>query len=150
MILLYAFALLAGVLNTVMAGCNTTLAKKLQHPLAAAAVVSGVGMLAIIATALMTATFRTDLRWPTGTVRDVPWWAWTGGALGSVYVIAGLIVPARIGAASFTGMTVTAAILTSVAMDHFGIVGFKVHPAGIGRIIGAALMLAGLLLVVRF
>jgi transporter family-2 protein len=70
--------------------------------------------------------------------------------LGSIYIIAGIAVPGKIGASSFTGMTVTAAIITSILMDHFGLVGFKQHSAGFARIAGACLMIGGLVLIAKF
>lgn len=51
------------------------------------------------------------------------------------------------GAASFTGLTVTASVVFSVLLDHYGLIGFEQHAAGWGRIVGAALMCAGVLLV---
>ena len=35
-------------------------------------------------------------------------------------------------------------------MDHFGLVGFKEHAAGLGRIAGVALMIGGLALINLF
>lgn len=77
-------------------------------------------------------------------------WAWLGGLCGGVYVLAVIFIADKVGAAVFTGLAVTAAIVTSVLLDHFGLVGFQVHAAGIGRIVGAVLMVAGLSLVCAF
>ncbi len=52
-----------------------------------------------------------------------------------------------LGAASFTGLTVTASVVFSVLLDHYDLLGFEQHAAGWGRIIGAALMCTGVLLV---
>jgi len=147
---LYAFAFFAGITNTVMAGSNSTLGKKLHQPLIAAVVIYGVGLAAVILTAIVGALFNRAAIPPVSLIKDVPWWGWIGGALGSVYILANITVPEKIGASSFTGMTVTAAIITSIVMDHFGLVGFKQHPAGIARIIGACLMFVGLFLVAKF
>lgn len=73
MVVLYLLAAIAGIANTVMAGPNTMLAKKLQQPLATAVVVYAVGFASAVATAVIAATFRTDLQWPIGPARDVPW-----------------------------------------------------------------------------
>ena len=147
---LYLFAFFAGITNTVMAGSNSTLGKKLHQPLAAAVVVYGVGLLAALITLFGGIAVNRAALPPSSAVHAVPWWGWIGGALGAIYIIAGITVPEKIGAASFTGMTVTAAIITSIVMDHFGLVGFKQHSAGIGRIIGACLMFAGLFLIAKF
>src|SRR6185437_9563435 len=48
------------------------------------------------------------------------------------------------------GLTVTAAIVTSLMLDHFGLVGLPRHPPGACRILGAALMMSGLGLIATF
>ena len=50
----------------------------------------------------------------------------------------------------FTRLSVTAAIITSVLLDQFGLFGFKVRPASPLRICGCALMITGLWLVAKF
>jgi transporter family-2 protein len=35
-------------------------------------------------------------------------------------------------------------------LDHFGLIGFELHPAGVARILGCLLMVAGLVLIWRF
>lgn len=77
----------------------------------------------------------------------MPWWAWIGGVLGACYVLAVIFLAQKLGAAVFTGLSVTAAIVTSVALDHFVWVGFEQQTAGLGRIVGCALMIGGLVLV---
>ena len=49
----------------------------------------------------------------------------------------------------FVGFTVTAAFLTSIVADHFGILHMLVHTISIGRIIGALLMVGGIALIAR-
>lgn len=144
--LLVPLALLAGVLNTVQSGANATLAKGLGQPIAAALAVT-LGNVAVY----MVAALFVGLRWPDpGKAAQLPWWAWTGGVCGAAYVLAVLFFAEKLGAAVFTGCTVTAAILTSVALDHFGLVGFKEHAAGLWRLVGCALMIGGLALISAF
>ena len=54
------------------------------------------------------------------------------------------------GSSLFTGVTVTASLLASVALDHFGLIGFKQHAASPGRLAGCALMVAGLWMISKF
>ncbi len=51
------------------------------------------------------------------------------------------------GAGLFNGLTITAGIVASVAIDHFGLMKFAQHTASPGRVGGAALMIAGVILV---
>ncbi len=87
---------------------------------------------------------------PAGKLAEVPWWGWIGGVISALYIVSMLVAPGQLGAGLFTGLTVTAAVLTSIALDHWGLVGFPVHAAGAGRLIGAALMVAGLVCVAAF
>ena len=48
------------------------------------------------------------------------------------------------------GVTVTVAIVTSLVMDHFGLLGFEIHKAGLARIAGGILMVAGIGLIAAF
>ncbi len=78
---------------------------------------------------------------------QAPWWAWIGGLVGVGLLIAQLFVAQRVGAAPFLAILVTAGVVTSIALDHFGLVGFEVHAAGPMRLVGGGLMIAGVMLV---
>ena len=64
--------------------------------------------------------------------------------------MAGITFAQRMGSGVFTGLSVTASLIASVVLDHFGWIGFKVHPASWPRVLGCALMVAGLWIVARF
>jgi transporter family-2 protein len=143
---LVLFAICAGILNTVQSGSNATLGKVLNQPVWSAVTVYLVGLIAIA----LAAPFL-GVRLPNPQVlRTVPWWAWLGGMFGAVYVIAMLTIAGKLGAALFQSMTVTAAIVTSLALDHFGWMGFPIHKLTAGRFAGGLLMVMGVFLVSKF
>jgi bacterial/archaeal transporter family-2 protein len=80
----------------------------------------------------------------------MPWWSPLGGLIGAFAVVAGLLFVDRVGAGAFAGLTITANILMSLAIDHFGLLRMEVHSMNLGRAIGAALMVAGIVLISRF
>ena len=142
----YAFAILAGALNAVQSGANVTLNKGLDQPILAALVVSAVSAVDyLLAAPFMGLAVPTPER-----VAQAPWWGWLGGVLGAIYVLSMILIAGRVGAAAFTGLTVTAAIVTSMLLDHYGWLGFDVHAVGLWRLIGGGLMIAGLVLVCVF
>lgn len=143
---LYGFALAAGALNAVQSGTNATLGKALGQPVAAGLVIASAG----IATYLAAAPFLGLSVPEQSRIAQVPWWGWIGGVFGAFYILSTLYTAEKLGGAVFMGLTVTAGIITSVLLDHFGLVGFEVREAGWGRIGGAALMIGGLLLVAVF
>lgn len=143
--LLLTFAACTGVLNTIQAGSNTTLNKVSGTPFWSAVVVFAVALCATTVAAVVSGQ-----RFPAGAVNQVPWWAWIGGCFGALYILSMMMVANKVGAAVFMAVTVTAAIITSLALDHFGLMGFEQHRAGLGRIAGGLAIIAGLGLIVRF
>ena len=144
--IMVAIAFIGGVLNTVQSGSNATLSKSLGQPIAAALVVS-----LVTAALFLTLALATGTKLPKEAVlQAVPWWAWIGGLMGGCYILGSIFFAEKLGAAVFIGLTVTAGLTTSVVLDHFGLVGFKQHAAGIGRIVGCLLMIGGLALINLF
>lgn len=139
-------ALIAGTFNAFEAGTNTALRKGLDAPFLSLALISITTLAASLVAALVMGE-----RWPGGgQVTAIPWWGWTGGLLGFGFVTAMIYTAESLGAALFIGLTVTASTVASVALDHFGLLGFAQHSAGIGRIVGTLLMIAGLTLFAIF
>jgi len=81
---------------------------------------------------------------------NAPWWAWIGGFCGAILVFSQPISAPSLGAGVYIGIVVTASAIASVAIDNFGILGFAQHPVSIGRLAGAALMIAGVYLIASF
>jgi bacterial/archaeal transporter family-2 protein len=81
---------------------------------------------------------------------NMPWWAPLGGLIGSFAVIAGLLFVDKVGAAIFGGLTITANLIMSLLIDNWGLFGMPVHSLNIWRVLGCALMVAGIALISRF
>jgi hypothetical protein len=64
--------------------------------------------------------------------------------------LAGLLFVDRVGAGAFAGLIITANILMSLAIDHFGWFNLPPHPMNIWRALGAVLMVGGMALISRF
>lgn len=145
--MLYLFAAAAGLLNAIQAGANAGLGKALDNKFAAGAAILAINMTVM----LLAGAVSGQLGWPgLQRIAGAPWWAWTGGALATVFILAQLFTAEELGSAVFMTITVTAAVIMSLLLDHFGLVGFKEHPLGWGRAAGAVLILAGLGLIARY
>ena len=83
-------------------------------------------------------------------VLDMPWWAPLAGVIGAVAVYAGLVLVGKVGAGPYTGLNVTAALIASIAIDHFGWLNVQQHTAHPMRLLGAALMIGGVSLIAKF
>lgn len=77
------------------------------------------------------------------------WWELTGGFLGALFVTLTIMAVPRIGTASAMAATITAQLLTGLALDHFGIFGLRTVPVDGKRALGVALLLVGAGLVFR-
>jgi transporter family-2 protein len=139
-------ALVGGAGVVVQVGINSALRHYAGQPIWATLVSFVVGT-----SALAVCFLASRQAWPTRTqFAGAPWWIWVGGLLGAFYVLTSVIAGPRLGAAAYLGCVITGQLVASVLIDHFGWVGFPVHTASPGRIIGAILLLAGVALVLRY
>jgi bacterial/archaeal transporter family-2 protein len=143
---LYPIILVAGALQAWGPPMNGVLRNALTNPWLA----SLISFLPIIAL-LGVLCFCVPRPLPTAEgISAMPWWAPLGGVIGAFAVIAGLLFVDKVGAGAFAGLTITANILMSLAIDHFGWFGVQQHSIGPGRAIGAALMVAGIFAISKF
>lgn len=144
-LLLLVFAVVVGTLLPTQAGINAQLAKSLGHPLLAASVSFTLGTLA-----LLLCTFVFHIPWPTlYRAMQAPWYLWIGGFLGVIYLTATIILAPLLGAATMVGLIVAGQMLASITLDHFGLVGFPVHPLGFWRALGVLFLIVGMALIQR-
>ncbi len=73
-----------------------------------------------------------------------------GRQAGPFAVVAGVPFANKVGAAVFGGLTITANILMSLAVDPFGLFGMEQHSLNLGRIAGGALVVAAIALTCIF
>jgi transporter family-2 protein len=139
-------ALAAGAAISMQFGVNTQLRGVVGGPIVAASISFIVGTVALVA---LTLVVDRSLP-PVGAVLGAPWWVWIGGLLGAFYVFASIILTPRLGAATTVGLILTGQMLASIVMDHFGLLRLPIQEATPLRLLGALLMIAGVLLVQRF
>lgn len=140
------FIILGGALQSAGAAMNGQLKNSLVNPYLASAV-----SFALI-TFLFTGLFLV-MPHPLPSSADImgmPWWAPIGGLVGAVQVYAGLTQVNKVGAGSFMGITVTAALIASLLIDHYGWFRMAQHPLSLLRGLGAALLVSGVILIARF
>ncbi len=145
MIALLFVAALIGFLLPVQAGANAQLRGPLGDPIATALVSFLMGTLAL---AVLVVVLRIPV--PLGTAwQRSPWHYWVGGILGAIYVAGAVVLAPRLGAATLIAAVVAGQMVASLLLDHYGWVGFTTHPISVPRLIGALLVIAGVVLVRR-
>jgi bacterial/archaeal transporter family-2 protein len=143
---LYPIILIAGALQAWGPPMNNTLKKALVNPWLS----SLVSFLPIVA-ALGLVWICIPKPMPSSdSLAQMPWWAPLGGLIGAFAVVAGLLFVGKVGAGAFAGLTITANILMSLVIDKFGLFGMETHALSLGRMAGAALMVAGIALISYF
>ena len=135
------FALLAGAMLPIQFGINAQLAEWIGGSVRAALVSFVVG-----ATALLVAVLATARGWP-DRAGDAPWWVWTGGLLGAFYVLGSIVTAPKLGAATLVALILAGQALASLAVDHFGWVGFEEQPITLLKVVGILLLAGGVALV---
>lgn len=143
---LLAHAIFAGALLPIQTGVNSQMAKALGNPLWGALASFGVGTIALVLFAVLTGVkFPGPMQ-----ISAAPGWLWTGGLMGAFYVATAVILAPRLGAATTISLFVAGQMATSLILDHYGLISFPVHPMNAWRILGGALIIAGVILVRMF
>lgn len=135
---------LAGAATALQAPINARLMGAVGSPVNAAFVSFAVGTAALGLMAVVLQA-RPDV----AAARALPWWVWTGGLCGVVFVIAATWSVPRLGVATTIVLMVAGQLALSLVLDHFGAFGAPKQPLNFTRIAGVALVLAGVVLVRR-
>ncbi len=134
----------AGACIAVQAPINTQLGRALGMPVAAAMVSFAAGSVALAAVVLVFSKAQgliPDWRAPD------PWLYFVGGCLGSVYVTAAILLTPRIGAAAVMAFSVAGQLTAGIIIDRIGFMGVAVREISAGRVMGALLLCAGVVLI---
>jgi bacterial/archaeal transporter family-2 protein len=140
---LYALALGGGVSVATQQVLNGSLRTAIGSP-AWAGLVSYAGglvtmIIAVIALREQVPTWKT--------VVDVPWYAWSGGVFGGVFILLAILLLPSLGAATLFALVIAGQVLAAITLDHFGAFGLTPHPIGAARLAGAVLLIAGVVLI---
>jgi transporter family-2 protein len=142
---IFPFIILGGVLQTCGAAMNAQLFQSLENKWLASAISFTLIMAFFVAAFVM---FPHPLP-NAAALAKMPWWAPLGGLVGAVQVYAGLTLVQKVGAGPFVGITVTAALVMSLVVDHYGWFHMPIHAISSWRVVGAALMIGGVSLIAR-
>jgi transporter family-2 protein len=136
-------ALLAGACGPAQAGVNSQLNHWTGDSTITAFISFLVGTIALYAWAL---AWR--IPWPeTKAALSVPWWQWTGGILGAYLVVMTIVLAPKLGATTMIALIVTGQMVTSLFLDHFGLIGYPVRELSTARVVGATFLVVGVLLI---
>ena len=141
--LLILIALAVGGLLALQGVVNAQLGKALSHPLQASFISFSVALLCLAILMLFL-----GIKVPARPVLvEIPWYLYTGGLLGLIYVTTVLVLIPRTGVASTILAIFAGQMLLSISADHFGWFNTPVKMLDLSRTSGCVLLLAGVYLI---
>ncbi|PXX64533.1 MULTISPECIES: DMT family transporter [unclassified Pseudomonas] len=73
-----------------------------------------------------------------------PWWSLLGGLLGASALLSYVVLAPKIGLSALLGLAIAGQITSSLAIDHFGLLGSVERPVSLIKLGGSLVMVAGL------
>ena len=143
MLLYLAMALIAGATVPTQAGINAKLNIYTGSPVTASIVSFIAGTVTLIVYAVVARAPIPAISAFSG----APWWIWTGGILDAFYVASCIILANKVGAVSMIALILAGQMVTSIILDHFGILGYQVQPVSVMKIVGILLIIAGVIFI---
>ncbi|QXZ12928.1 DMT family transporter [Pseudomonas sp. AO-1] len=140
LLLLAAFA---GAVVPFQSAINSNLARSLGHPLWATLASLLVSVLVLLPVILA-------LRLPLpslGFISKAPLWMWAGGAFGVCFVALAVMLLPKLGASGFVALALAGQVIASMLLDHFGLFGLVEKQLTASRVLGALLLIGGVVLI---
>ena len=134
-----ALGFLAGMAQALQGAVNAQLRAVVQSPLWATLLSFVVGTIAL-GVLVLAARAPLPAQLPTRA------WVWAGGFLGVFHVGAALVLVPKLGTGTTVGLYVAGQMTLGLLLDHFGFVGVPLHTTTPLRFLGAAMVVAGVLL----
>jgi transporter family-2 protein len=144
MLLPILLVLFGGAMIAVQAPTNAILAKAGGSPVLAALISFLVGTVGLLVVWLGSGN-----RPGATAFAGLPWYAWLGGLYGAFFVAIAAYAAPRIGLASLITIGVAGQIIAALWLDHIGALGLPREPVSLGKVAGALLVVAGVVLVRR-
>jgi bacterial/archaeal transporter family-2 protein len=143
--ILILLAIMAGVSVVIQQALNANLRGLIGSAAWSGFISYFLGVFCMVALAI---TFRDPI--PSAAIASrVPWWAWSGGVFGAIFIGLSILLVPMLGAATFLALLVTGQMLSSVAFDHFGLFGLAQRSLDLPRVIGVLLLIGGVVLIRR-
>ncbi|MBA2657214.1 MAG: DMT family transporter [Tatlockia sp.] len=143
---IYLFVIISGILQAIGNPINAQLRILVQNPWLASVVSFTVILFACILLFIIIPKPTSNLN----LITQLPWWAPLGGLAGAIAFFSGLLYIDKIGAATFNGLVITANVITSLVLDHYGWLNLPVQTINLYRCLGGCFMVLGVILIAKF
>lgn len=138
-------AFLSGAFLPIQAGLNSKLGKAAESPVYASLFSFIVGAAGLILYILLT---KQTISWVG--VKEAPVSVWLGGLLGAFYVTVIILAFPKLGPGLTFGLVVAGQMIVSILLEHFHVLVERQNPINFMKILGVALVVAGVIIIRRF
>jgi len=140
---LLLLAVIAGAVVPFQSAINANLGRGLGHPLWAT-----LASLLVSIAVLLPVIVAMRLPLPTlAFITKAPLWMWAGGAFGVCFISLALMLLPKLGASGFIALALAGQVIASLVLDHFGLFGLVERQMTLPRVLGAVLLIAGVVLI---
>lgn len=143
---LAVLAILAGAMISFQAPLNAMAGQRLGHVLGGAVLSFVVGTAFLLAIVVIAVRDRIDY----AALATMSPLLFIGGVLGALYVAMSIWLTPKLGVGAVIALGIAGQVLASLLLDHFGLLNLAVREISFGRATGAALVVAGAVMVRYF
>ncbi|MGG1660421.1 DMT family transporter [Brevibacillus sp. NRS-1366] len=143
----FILLLFAGMMMPVQSAANVQLRSALTSPYLALAIAYFIGFLLLF---ILCITQKNTISTLFHALKTKQSWAWLGGAVGVIAVLANLVSAPVLGASLTFALLLTGQMAMSIVIDHFGFFHMPKRKASASRLIGITVILGGILLIRYF
>ncbi|MHC8393324.1 DMT family transporter [Pseudomonas sp. LB3P93] len=140
---LLLLAVIAGAVVPFQSAINANLTRGLGHPLWAT-------LASLLVSIVVVLPIMLAMRLPLPSltfITKAPLWMWAGGAFGVCFISLALMLLPKLGASGFIALALAGQVVASLVLDHFGLFGLVERQMTLPRVVGAVLLLAGVMLI---
>lgn len=144
-ILLPIAGVAAGCLSAAQTAVNGRLGLVLASPVSSAFVSFATGTISLFVIVIIVTILSRSKESINYT--EAPWWMWvSGGILGSIFILTNAMDAPLLGTSLTVSVVLLGQIIGGLAIDHYGVLGTVIRSVTAKRIIGAALVLGGVVI----
>ncbi|WCG35094.1 DMT family transporter [Companilactobacillus farciminis] len=134
--------LIIGIGLPMQTSINSRLKVSVGSPFVASLISFSLGTLFL---ALITLLIDKSLLFPLNLFGKEPFWLWIGGLLGVIYLTSNILLFPKLGSVQTVIMPILGQIIMGLIIDNFGLFGSLVQPLNWSRIVGAILVVIGVI-----
>lgn len=134
--------LIIGIGLPMQTSINSRLKVSVGSPFVASLISFSLGTLFL---ALITLLIDKSLLFPFNLFGKEPFWLWIGGLLGVIYLTSNILLFPKLGSVQTVIMPILGQIIMGLIIDNFGLFGSLVQPLNWSRIVGAILVVIGVI-----